>query len=73
MTVLTPSLVGACSFLQQNVKCKEVLVRTGCGAEAGLFAFHVAKMFRRKKLEKMEMNKMSCPVSRDIHYDGESK
>ena len=72
MVVSTRCLCGHCSFLQQNVKCKEALVRTGCGSEAGVFAFYVAKMFRRKKLDKMQMDEMPCPVSMDVEYDGES-
>ncbi len=47
--------------------CKEALVRGACGDEAGLFAFHVAKL-----AVKLATRKHSCTLShRKEPYSGE--
>ncbi|ELU10939.1 hypothetical protein CAPTEDRAFT_222507 [Capitella teleta] len=50
---------NSCHFLHEHIWCRQNLVSSACGTNAGLFAFHVMKLFHEKKLrrEKCELRK----------------
>jgi hypothetical protein len=53
------------SFLRERLHCKEALVSSACGAEAGTFAFAVVKT----ATEKLSM-RLGCKITRDQNYKG---
>ena len=44
------------SFTRQNVRCKQALVSSSCGKEAGDFAFYVAKLIDIRHAKRCDMN-----------------
>ena len=54
------------SFTRQNVRCKQALVSSSCGKEAGDFAFYVAKLIDIRHAKRCDMNV-------DDEYEGSQK
>lgn len=48
--------VFSCRFTKQSVRCKQALVYSSCGEEAGDFAFYVAKLADQRHTKKCELN-----------------
>ena len=44
------------SFTRQNVRCKQALVASSCGKEAGDFAFYVAKLMDIRHAKRCNLN-----------------
>ncbi len=56
-------------FTEENIQCKQALVSSSCGKDAGQFAFGVAKMADRKHAAKcsIQMSEKLHGMLRIVH------
>jgi len=57
--------VFSCSFLRERIHCKEALVSSACGVEAGHFAYSVVKLATEK-----QSTRHGCKITLERDYSG---